>query len=144
MLARPSGYTLRYVPREEILGLWETIGPLLNRPSERTPGIRNANNILDDALDGFAMLWVVSPDSNPGHIVMAMETKRLDTPVGPICELVSLGGEDMGKWFDTVLEQLEALAKAEGFARIRAVGRPGWKRLMAEYRMIAVVLEKRL
>ncbi len=124
------------------MDLWGTIGPLLNRPSERTPGLRNANDILDDALDGIAMLWVVHPESDPGHIVMAMETKQLETSVGRICELISLGGEGMPAWFDTILEQLETMAKAEGMARIRAVGRPGWKRLMNEYRMIGVVLEK--
>lgn len=140
----PAKYVLRYVPKDQILDLWPTIGPLLNRPSERTPGLRNANDILDDALDGFALLWVVHPESEPGRIVMAMETKELQTSVGPICELISLGGDGMPDWFDTILEQLETMAKDAGMARIRAVGRPGWKRLMADYRTVGVMLEKRL
>lgn len=142
MLARPE-FCLRYIPREQILSVWEDIGPLLNRPSERTLGLRTANEILDDALDGQVMLWVVHPVGS-SQIVMAMETKEIVTSEGPICELVSLGGDGLPEWFDTILEQLEALAKGHGMTRIRPIGRPGWGRLMIPkgYRTIGVILEK--
>jgi hypothetical protein len=143
-LPAPDNYALRYVPRDQVSGVWEKVRPLLQKVSERMPGLRTANDILDDIQDGFALLWVVHPEGDPGRVVMAMETKQIDTRDGTICEIVSLGGDLMGEWFDQILAEVERMAKAQGFISIRVVGRRGWQRMMRDYRPIGVVLEKRL
>lgn len=137
-------YALRYVPRDQVFGVWERVRPLLQKVSERAPGMRTANEILDDILDGMALLWVVHPEGDPASIVMAMETKQTATRDGTICEIRTLGGDLMREWFDQAYGQFEAAAKAEGMMSIRLVGREGWQRMMPDYRTIGVVLEKRL
>jgi hypothetical protein len=49
----------------------------------------------------------------------------------------------MGRWLD-LLGGIEEWAKAEGAALVRIYGRPGWVRMLRNYQVSNVVLERRL
>ena len=58
-----------------------------------------------------------------------------------VCVLTACGGRDMKRWLP-LLEIIEAYAKAEGGGRLRIFGRKGWQRMLKNYRVTNIVLER--
>lgn len=91
-------------------------------------------------MEGDGLLWLARSGST---IDAAAATMLVRTDRHLVCVITALGGANMGRWLD-LLPGIEEWAKAEGAALVRVYGRPGWVRMLRNYRVSNVVLERRL
>jgi hypothetical protein len=89
-----------------------------------------------DVRSANALLWLVID----GDQVVGAGVTQLALPFGWI---VAFGGEDMRRSIP-LIENIERHFREEGCTRVRIVGRPGWQRMLTDYRPVAVLLEKEL
>lgn len=85
-------------------------------------------------LSGDQLLWLAISDR-----IEAAATTHLSRGV---CTLVACSGHQMERW-KPLLAKVEAYAKAEGCI-MRIYGRVGWQRVLKDYRVEHVILEKAL
>jgi hypothetical protein len=85
-------------------------------------------------------------------IVAYEETKILMASVvrferwnnGSVLRVLSLVGDEIGKWAEEVKEFLKGMGKANGAGRIVAEGRDGWARIFDEPRKLRSTYEMRI
>lgn len=97
-------------------------------------------DIERDLFEGDGLLWLIL---NGATIEAAAATLLVKTDRHLVCLITAIGGENMRHWLP-LLEQVETWAKAEGAALVRIFGRPGWVRVLKNYRVKNVVLERAL
>jgi hypothetical protein len=93
-----------------------------------------------EVLAGRMLLWIVIDD---GAIQAAVVTVLAQTEWRKVCEIVACAGYDMRSWLP-LLKQIEDYARAEGASAMRALGRKGWARMLPDYQVRRVVLEKEI
>lgn len=134
----PSKARLACVPPELVPEIWPYVEELLSSASSRT-GLLDLRALLSDLSSGSSLLWVAIEDG-----VLAAATTCICAVNGNrICELTACGGKDRARWID-LLEQIEAYAKAEGCKSMRIYGRRGWQRVLKDYELTNIILERRL
>lgn len=96
--------------------------------------------LLEDIRLGRRVLWLLIKDN---IMVGAGTTAIFEMVSGRLCKIEHFAGSGMDEWshLRTVIEEY---AKREGCARVMCEGRPGWQRILTDYEVTAVVLEKRL
>jgi hypothetical protein len=93
-----------------------------------------------EVLEGRALLWLAVE----GTKVIGAGITRLVIVRGElICEIFAWGSDDQRRCA-SLLSTIEEFARAEGCAAVRLAGRKGWVRSLPEYRLKAVILERRL
>lgn len=100
---------------------------------ERT-GLSDFADVEKQVLAGDQLLWLAISD----HIEAAATT-HLSRGV---CTLVACSGHQMERWMP-LLARIESYAKAEG-CKMRIYGRVGWQRVLKNYRVEHVILERAL
>lgn len=86
-------------------------------------------------LAGEQLLWLAVSDK-----IEAAATTKLSHNV---CTLVACSGENRSRWLP-LLEEIEAYARDEGCRCVRIFGRKGWQRVLTNYRVEHIVLERAL
>lgn len=118
--------------------LWLHVAPLVKAGVLRTD-LSHFDEIESDVLAGRSLLWL----GWYGHIEAAVTTTLLQSNTGKVCVITAAGGRGLARW-EPLLERIEAYAKAEGCDRVRLFGRKGWRRLMRQYELSHIILEKGL
>ena len=121
-----------------IAEFWPHVVPLLKAAVARTD-LNRFDEIESDVLAGRGLLWLAWS----GRIEAAATTILTDAEANKACVLTACGGNDMRRWV-TLLETIEAYARAEGCSRMRIFGRRGWQRVLENYHTTNIVLEKDL
>lgn len=99
-------------------------------------------NILLDLARGTRILWLAVDETET--ILAAMLTQLFLLNGGAkMCKMQECGGLQMTTW-KHLRKRIEEYAKAEGCDRVLVEGRVGWKRVLSDYKQVAVVLEKRI
>jgi len=117
---------------------WPLVAPLLKAAITRT-NLDRFSDIERDVLSGRSLLWLAWSD----HVEAAATTILTETDAERICVLTACGGRDMKRWLP-LLEIIEAYARAEGCSRLRIFGRKGWQRMLENYRVTNIILERSL
>ena len=91
-------------------------------------------------LEGKALLWVIM--DGPAFKGAAVTQVQL-TDTRKICAILACGGDGVHDWIH-LISKLEAYAKWMECHSMRFMGRKGWMKLLKDYRMTNVILEKRL
>ena len=135
----PSTVELVCVDPERVHDVWAHVAPRIRSAIERT-GLSDFAELERDVLRGGQQLWLAWN----GEAIEAAATTHL-TLVGPqkVCVITTCAGEHMKQWLP-LLSYIERYAKAEGCAIIRIFGRHGWQRVLPEYEVSNVVLDKEL
>lgn len=97
-------------------------------------------DIAQDLIDGNRLLWVAA---DPEQVLAVAVTRLLETEDGKVCEIEACAGHDISRWVNH-LSGIEDYARREGAARFDIKGRPGWKRMLPDYRVSQIMLSKRL
>ena len=97
-------------------------------------------DVEKEVMHGNGVLWLAIEDD---EIRGALATVLVKTDQRLVCMITALGGHRMKDWFH-FLPQIEAWAKSEGATRMRLYGRRGWVRLLKDYYVSNVVMEKEL
>lgn len=118
---------------------WPHVSHLLRSAIQRT-GLSDWEETERSILDGKALLWLAWDGEK---IISAAATTLAKVDRQKICTLVACGGEDMMQWFP-LLEKIEGYARDEGCDCVRIFGRKGWARMLKDYEMTNIVLERAL
>lgn len=117
--------------------LWPHARFLICRAMRRG-GIAAFAPVEQSVLSGRALLWLAT---DRGTIHATAVTELAASEWRKVCVIVACGGRDRARWLH-LIEGIEEFARAEGCAAVRILGRKGWARVLPEYRMHRIVLEK--
>lgn len=126
------------VPPSDVQKIWPQARLLIKSAIEHT-GLSEFAHIEADVLSGDQLLWLAISD----HIEAAATTFLVKTRNKPILVITACSGAARERWI-SLRHKIEAYAKAEGCSRVRLYGRKGWQRVLRDYRVEYVIMEKRL
>jgi hypothetical protein len=127
------------VPPSKVADVWPMVKEHLFSAVRRTD-LSHTADIEHDLLHGDGLLWLICD----GKVIEAAgATLLVRTDKHLVCLITALGGSNREKWLP-LLAQIEDWARAEGAALVRIMGRPGWGRVLKDYSISNVVLEKSL
>lgn len=118
--------------------IWPQAKDLIRAAIERT-GLSEFADIECDVLSGDQLLWLVISD----HIEAAVTTHLIKTGGRPVCVITACSGSQRERWIE-LRRKIERYAKSEGCQCVRLYGRIGWQRVLKDYRVEHVILEKEL
>lgn len=129
------------IPPEEVYKIWH--GPVHDMIDAGFAAfdVPMPVDILEQLKYGTRLLWVAADEE--AEIVAAALTQIFPMRSGLVCKVLECGGEKMREWI-SLRDQIEQYAKREGCGRVMIEGRPGWARMLPDYAMIGVTLEKRI
>lgn len=127
------------VPVNGISQVWSKVEPMIR---DALALGETTSEVLLRLYKGDAQLWVIL---NDGEAIAAVVTEVVtEVTDRKVCNIWAVGGSDMHKWFD-FLSTIEEWAADNGCDAIGIEhARPGWKRLMKDYKITHVSLEKEL
>lgn len=97
-------------------------------------------DVEQSVLFGDGLLWLAWIR---GRIEAAATTELQMVNGAKVCALTACGGRNRNEWL-WMLDEIEDYAKAEGCRAMRICGRRGWERVLPDYRVRRIVLEKDL
>jgi hypothetical protein len=119
--------------------VWPLVAHLV-RAAMRKGRLSEFDDVERGVRGGRMLLWVAA---DPRAIWAAAVTELHVVNGEKFCTIVACGGHDRGQWLH-LLDGLESHAKAEGCAAMRVYGRRGWGKLLKDYRVTRLLLEKTL
>jgi hypothetical protein len=131
--------SLHCIPPQLAREIWPLVRDKLYAAVRRTD-LSHSVDIARDVLHGDGVLWLACDGQ---EIEAAAVTLLTRTDRHLVCLITALGGSNMESWLP-LLSQIEDWAKAEGAALVRVMGRPGWARVLKNYQISNVVLERAL
>jgi hypothetical protein len=122
------------VPKEEVMTVWPTVAPLLEKALSHNPGKYDTVDVYADLVTGAQSLWLafdetVPPPERLTKGIRAFWTVRINSY--PLCRMLNIewvGGEDSVLWVDGGLAILVQYAKENGCDGMTGLGRDGWGR----------------
>lgn len=132
----PSKADLICIAPERVHQFWPYVEGLIHKAVVRGGG--DFSQIRHDVLCGPDLLWIAWEDGK----LLAAAITSLGTVNGvKTCTIVACGGHGWGS-FGHLIEGIENYATGENCAAMRIYGRIGWQRLLKDYGVRRVVLEK--
>jgi hypothetical protein len=127
------------VPPDRVGAVWPLVAVRLERAMRRGDcgdyaAVRRAVH------DGGMLLWLAWDGT---AIIAAAVTELARLNGRKICTIVACGGEGWPR-FGALIAGLEKFARAEGCEAVRIVGRKGWARVLPDYAIKRIILEKAL
>jgi len=129
------------VPPDRVAAVWPHLRTLIYAAIKRGD-LSSFRSVEASVLAGDALLWLAW-DPGAERITAAAVTELHETEWRKVCVLVACGGAGMRAWLP-LLDGIEAYARTAGCAAVRIMGRKGWMRLLGDYRVKRIVLEKDL
>lgn len=126
------------VDPKDVSQIWPQARDLIRAAIERT-GLSEFADIEAQVLAGDQLLWLAISD----HIEAAATTFLAKTSGKPVCILTACSGHQRERWLP-LFAKIEKYAKDEGARCMRIYGRKGWERVLPDYRVEHVILEKQL
>lgn len=122
------------VDPKEVDQVWPYAGGMIRAAIERT-NLSDFADIEKDVMSGDQLLWLAVSDR-----IEAAATTQLSRNV---CILTACGGHNRERWLP-LFARIEKYAKDEGCRAMRIFGRRGWERVLSDYKVEHVILEKAL
>lgn len=132
-----SGMKLLCAAPELIWEAWPMAAPFIERSYGRNDQ-KVPNGLLDDLRAGRKLLWIAADDDG---VAGAIVTAIYELGSGKVCRMHECGGDRMAEWLP-LLAEIEQYAKAEGCVRVLTECRPGFSRVLPDYKTTAIILEK--
>lgn len=129
------------MPPEEVWKIWPGVVHDMVDAGFAAFDVPLPPDILEQLKYGTRLLWLAV--DGQGRIVAALLTQLFEMRSGRTCKVLECGGEKMRTWVH-LRAGIEEYAKREGCGRVIVEGRGGWARMLPDYRMIGVTLEKRI
>jgi hypothetical protein len=135
----PRAPALVCVDPERLHEIWPHVAPLI-AAAMRRGRLGDIADVARGLAGGTALLWLAWD----GERILAAAVTALDRIDGEkLCTIVACGGQGFAR-FGHLIGGLERYARAEGCARMRICGRKGWARVLPDYAVERVIIEKRL
>ncbi len=130
---------LFWVPPGNLAEVWPKVEPLI-REAMRRGNLSRFSDVVQSLANGDAFLWIACEGED---IVAAAVAAIHATEWRKVCLIVALGGKDRGKWLHFEPE-IERWAREQNCSAMRIMGRKGWAKVLPQYRVTRIVLEKEL
>lgn len=132
----PSTSEVRAVPYTELVDVWPTVSASLAAVFE--PVGYTEGHVINELFQRHMQLWVADE--------FACITEISVLPRWKVCTVLFLAGHGVTRWFDDLMDVLEAWARENGCKYTACHGRPGWKKLGGArgYDVVATSLRKQL
>jgi hypothetical protein len=130
---------LHCIPPQLAREIWPLVRDRLYAAVRRTD-LSHSVDVARDVLHGDGVLWLACEGQ---EIEAAAVTLLTRTDRHLVCLITALGGSNMERWLP-LLSEIEDWARSEGAALVRVMGRPGWGRVLKNYHVSNVVLERAL
>jgi hypothetical protein len=127
------------VAPDRIAAIWPHVAPWLTAAADRC-GDWTADALRELLLRGEALLWVLWDGQ---ALCAACVTEAVGVPRGRILRVLACGGRRLRNWVEA-LAPIEAYARDLGCRAIRIEGRRGWQRVLPDYRLAWICIEKEL
>jgi len=131
--------SLHCIPPQLAREIWPLVRDRLYAAVRRAD-LSHSVDIARDVLHGDGVLWLACEGE---EIEAAAVTLLTRTDRHLVCLITALGGSNMESWLP-LLSEIEDWARSEGAALVRVMGRPGWGRVLKNYHVSNVVLERLL
>lgn len=118
--------------------VWVYAAPFIRTAMDRG-GMGDYGQVEREAREGGSLLWMAWDGTEA--LAAAITKLTVDRSGFKECTIVACGGKRMPEWIEHI-NGLERFARAEGCRRVSIYGRPGWKRVLSNYRISKVILEK--
>lgn len=138
MSSSPTAKLLCVAPAD-VERAWPLAGPLIRRAIERTD-LSDMHDVESALFTGAMLLWLAARDSKVDAIAV---TQLVKVGQRKACIIVICSGRGREHWLH-LIGGLEDYARAEGCWKTRIYGRPGWKRVLNQYRSKYVILDRAL
>jgi hypothetical protein len=122
----------------EIDALWESVGPMFARATERFGDDLSPGELWQMCRSGNAFLLLVFNDDG---VILACCFRFDRWSKGTVLRVLSLAGDEMALWQEQAVDFLMKTAKANGATRIIAEGRKGWERVYKNTRVLRCTYE---
>lgn len=122
---------------KRVIAVWPYVEGFIDKAMRRND-ISDMTSVRDDVLSGHALLWITW---NGFKVSAALVTKIIKPYDTKICILVACGGE--GNW-PVLIETIEDYARSQDCAISRIYGPAAWGRVLKDYRISRVLLDKEL
>lgn len=133
--------TIAAVPPDAVGQVWPFVAGLASTIAETSAGRVNAEHIKAHIEAGAMQLWIVLDEN--GAALAAVITEVVVYPLSKVCVVRGLAGHDRARWLHH-LADIEAWARKIECTRIEVRGRKGMAKVLPEYKLTAVFLEKEL
>ena len=127
------------IPATELRAWWPAVEPFIDDAMKRGRRYR-ADDIFDSLAKRQMQLWAAELD---GAVKAVAVTDIVDYPLARCARVFACTGEDRNRWLGH-LATIEAWAREAGCVRIESWARPGWERILKDWKKTHVLLEKDL
>ncbi|HLB80612.1 MAG TPA: hypothetical protein VJJ77_08910 [Dongiaceae bacterium] len=133
------------VPRWALDRYWPPAEAAIARAVARSDGRYAVADVLAALRAGDMQLWVslAEIDDGASAVEAACITEIVSYPREKRCGIVFCAGKERKNWLHQ-LAGIETWAKALGCTAMELQGRPGWERILPDWRKTHVILRKRI
>lgn len=126
------------VQAEYIDEAWPHVQKWMSRVLNRE-GRWKESTIKEKIRNRDAQLWVAVDK----EVIAIMVTQILIFDLKKVCLIWMISGTEMSRWVH-LLDYVEAWAKENGCEELEVNGRPGWERVLRDFKRTNVVLRKKI
>ena len=126
---------------EDVAYLWDDVGPMLARVTERSEGEMEPDDYLEILTQGAMQLWIATEEKN---ITLAMVTQIISYPQKKVLRVIAISGERFIEVHSQFNDMVEAFAIRVGCSSMELWGRKGWKKMLPDWKDSYIVFTKDL
>jgi hypothetical protein len=136
MLSLSSAEGVNYygIHSEHLDWVWDDVSPMIEKSLRYFDDRVGIDDVYMSLKARDSQLWVVA---KAGEIVAAVVTSIQAYPKKKILSITYVGGRDFKSWASGI-EILKQFAKEHGCCAIEINARPGWARLLKEFRTLNI------
>ncbi|MBN9497861.1 MAG: hypothetical protein J0H39_13980 [Alphaproteobacteria bacterium] len=131
---------LHNVPTADAERAWPLVRAHIERTAETSAGEMTADDIKARIASGDFQLWIVLDGAD---LLATVLTEVVSYPQRKVCFIVGCVGEHRVKWIHLIAE-IEDWARLQGCATSRIRARKGWVKVLPDYKIAHIVLERAL
>ena len=126
---------------EDVAYLWDDVGPMLARVTERSEGEMEPDDYLEILTQGAMQLWIATEENS---ITLAMVTQIISYPQKKVLRVIAISGEKFIEAHSQFNDMVEAFAIRVGCSSMELWGRKGWKKMLPDWKDSYIVFTKDL
>ena len=135
----PSLVEFTGIPSRDIWVIWGSVKGFIQDGLAEGESL---DTILERLTATSCQLWVAYSEK---EIIAACVTELPTIGARKVCNVISCGGTRMDEWLGLSLPVIEAWAKSNGCTAMRFPEiRPGWQRVLKDYHLTKITMEKGL
>ena len=135
----PSSVSFAAIQSKNIWAVWGSVKGFIQDGLAEGESL---DTILERLTATSCQLWLAYDDE---LIIAACVTELVTIGNRKVCNVISCGGSRMAEWLDISLPAIEDWAKENGCTAMRFPEiRPGWQRVLKDYHLTKINLERAL